>query len=297
MPKPSGKMTPAEREICARLKFFRETIAWSQKRFAMLLGLTYNQLASIEYERTPLRYGIAWKVREFFGLSLSWMAEGKYPPNEPDLDPWPNPETLKTRRFLLSEVTETLRFSDPKNPAVKEREKVWFEKHRKETSLGPSRSVLLAVVKHSLAQWLARVPDANLRDFAGQIYEFADNYVSRFSKESGIKVGVRTRALIWGEMREEINKRLSRKAAEFQHLTETSTCRNVPTVKSEWTVLKRRLQDATAKPGTKTMLADFLGVDLTRVSQWLTDSKNAREPGGEYTLKLLRWVEQQERQK
>lgn len=45
--------------------------------------------------------------------------------------------------------------------------------------------------------------------------------------------------------------------------------------------------------GKKTELATFLGVPLPRVSQWLHGRKR---PGGETTLRLLQWVEQQEAQ-
>lgn len=67
-------------------------------------------------------------------------------------------------------------------------------------------------------------------------------------------------------------------------------------VKPLWPLLKERLQRATAEPGTKTRLADYLGVKIASVSQWLTDSKtSAREPGAETALRMLKWVELQER--
>jgi hypothetical protein len=58
--------------------------------------------------------------------------------------------------------------------------------------------------------------------------------------------------------------------------------------------LLERLNKATSERGKKTALANFLGVSLAMVSQWLSGK---REPGGETTLKLLHWVEQQERKK
>jgi hypothetical protein len=80
-------------------------------------------------------------------------------------------------------------------------------------------------------------------------------------------------------------------------LTKTATSISIAGVKPLWPALKQRLQTATAKTGKKSELAKFLKVDLTRVSQWLTDKKSAREPGAEYTLLMLHWVEQQGRQK
>jgi DNA-binding transcriptional regulator YiaG len=58
--------------------------------------------------------------------------------------------------------------------------------------------------------------------------------------------------------------------------------------------LIERLNRATKPRGKKTELAGFLGVPLKRVSEWLSSDI---EPGGKTTLKMLQWVEQQERQK
>jgi DNA-binding XRE family transcriptional regulator len=80
-------------------------------------------------------------------------------------------------------------------------------------------------------------------------------------------------------------------------LTNKTTYGKKDGVKNQWQKLKRKIQKAVSKPGSKSTLAKFLGVDLTQLSKWLTDSKAAREPGAEYTLQMLHWVEHQERQK
>jgi len=295
VPKLSGKITPAEREICARLKFFRETIIWSQNDFAAQLGLTYNQLASIEYERTPLRYEIAWKTRSVFGLSLSWLLAGRYPPNEPDLDPWPNPETLERRRPLLSEVGKALRFSDPNNPAVKEREKIWFENYRNKAPLGPSRSALLAVINHKLAQWMDRLPGAKVNDFANQLFRFAENYLSRFPGTSDIKVSVRSRALIWGEMRADINKRLARENTSEVMLDKQAGTVHGGGVKTKIRSLPdllKAIREHTKLRGQKAALARAVGVSRQALDQFL---HGEAKPSAEITFKLLKQVEQSER--
>jgi transcriptional regulator with XRE-family HTH domain len=48
------------------------------------------------------------------------------------------------------------------------------------------------------------------------------------------------------------------------------------------------LREATAKRGMKAELARAMGVSLPRISEWLAGD---RKPGGDKTLKLLRWVE------
>ena len=65
-------------------------------------------------------------------------------------------------------------------------------------------------------------------------------------------------------------------------------------VKAQLPTLLKRLKEATRERGKKSELAALLGVSKTRVWQWLSGTN---EPGGETTLQLLRWVEQQERQK
>lgn len=56
--------------------------------------------------------------------------------------------------------------------------------------------------------------------------------------------------------------------------------------------LLERIKKATQERGKKSELATFLGVNPVTVSKWLS---GVIEPGGETTLKLLLWVEQQER--
>jgi transcriptional regulator with XRE-family HTH domain len=58
--------------------------------------------------------------------------------------------------------------------------------------------------------------------------------------------------------------------------------------------LIQRLKRATEARGSKSELAQWLGVHRQSITDWLSGKQ---EPGGEITLKLLHWVEQQERQK
>ena len=65
---------------------------------------------------------------------------------------------------------------------------------------------------------------------------------------------------------------------------------NTSGVKSEVEKLVARLKRVTAKPGMMADLARFMDVAPARVSEWLS----GQEPGGEYALKLLKWVTRQE---
>lgn len=77
-------------------------------------------------------------------------------------------------------------------------------------------------------------------------------------------------------------------------LTDVAMNSNFQDVKAKLPALRKRLNVATHARGTKTALAKFMGVSLSKVSHWLAGS---HEPGGEHTLKLLHWVEHEERQK
>jgi transcriptional regulator with XRE-family HTH domain len=291
-------MSQTERDICARLKHFREGIGWGQKEFANQLGASFDQIVSFEYQRTRLSYQTAWNIREIFGLSLTWLSTGYGPPNERDLDPWPKPNSFHKTAVLLSEVMESLRFQDLNSPAHKEQEKLWFKDRKNKPPFKVSRSILLSILKDNLVEWMARIPEDKIEEFATEIIHVGQSFADNFSDKSDVKIAVRTRALIWGEMREEIRKRLLPKTSSDLNLTNSATSLNLASVKNQWPALKRKLQETTADTGSKSRLAKFLGVDLTRVSQWLTDSKtSAREPGAEYALQMQYWVEHPECQK
>ena len=82
-------------------------------------------------------------------------------------------------------------------------------------------------------------------------------------------------------------------AAERKLLTEPSIPAILPPVKSQLDNLLAGLNRLTNETGKKTELADYLGAPLASVSRWLSGE---REPGGETTLQMLRWVQEQERQ-
>jgi len=62
-------------------------------------------------------------------------------------------------------------------------------------------------------------------------------------------------------------------------------------VPSKYPPLLARLKAATRPLRKKSELATFLGVPQSRVSEWLNGKY---EPGGEITLQLLQWVEDEE---
>src|SRR5260370_26729483 len=101
-------MNDREREICDRIRQFRESTKWTQDDVSKELGITRDRWASVEYGRIPLRYELAKRIAEKFDVGLHWIAEGR-PPRRPDLPPDPAEEKKFPPRALLSEAYPTLR--------------------------------------------------------------------------------------------------------------------------------------------------------------------------------------------
>ena len=91
-----------------------------------------------------------------------------------------------------------------------------------------------------------------------------------------------------------IDPRVTAQNIYEKDLMNTSSQVSFDDVKPQLPSLLDRLKKAAAAPGQKTALAKVLGAPLESVSRWLSGKQ---EPGGEITLKLLKWVEEQERQK
>jgi transcriptional regulator with XRE-family HTH domain len=125
----------------------------------------------------------------------------------------------------------------------------------------------------------------------------ADNIASALAKELKIKL-----EMLPPDERTRFKNQILRAAVEFgsmdqkekSNLTNVNEVVNLGSLKPQLPSLLDRLNAATLERGRKSELAKFLGVSLVQVSQWLNRD---REPGGETTLRLLKWVEQEERQK
>lgn len=291
MPNPSGKINHRERAICARVKEFREAINWSQSDFAAQLGLRLNQLASIEYGRTPLRYEIAWKIRSLFGLGLEWLADGNLAPDEMITDNFPPPGTTGvSKSALLSEISDAFNGASDTTNLTSGKNK-FGGKVKLNADEFANRVYALRNLKAELEVWFARVQDGRISGLSAKIIQAGFEYLLEAPEDSTDLVNARHAALLWEKIRDQINFRL---AGQKQGLTNVSLSGNNPSVKAQLPGLLKRLNEATKERGTKTALAKFMGVKPPNVSQWLSGEK---EPGGENTLKLLHWVEQQERQK
>jgi transcriptional regulator with XRE-family HTH domain len=285
-------MNERERMICARIKEFRERVNWSQKDFAAQIGISLNQLASIEYARTPLRYDIAWKIRSLFGVGLEWLSVGELTPDSTGSDDLPPPESTGLNdSALLSEVSDKINGSVPEISYSKRKvKKIKLDKD--ELS---HRAFVAYALRQQIDVWIAKVPDGYTSDFSDKFFQLAKVYLKALPEEPFSTIEARLDALLWDKMRRELRGRLHIGSGTAKSdLTNPATSVKPDDVKAQLPSLLARLNRETSETGRMSALAKFLGVPLASVSRWLSGK---REPGGEITLRLLHWVEQQERQK
>ena len=284
-------MNDWERETGARVKTVRESIRWSQSAFAGQLGITKDQLASVEYGRTPLRYDIAWRLRQTFGISLRWLEAGFSFPDAFELDGLPTPAaTGLPVRALLSEVVRKFQSTAapaPKviRPQAKEAPELVTEAMYRASSE--------ALLKARIEEWIARLPDGRVPCFTEQISAVGEALVVSFPKEPVGVVQRRREEIMWQRMRvTNARKMLDAAALQKKMLTGAAISGTMPSVKSQVDNLVVTLNRLTGKRGKKTELARFLGAPLASVSRWLSGD---RVPGADTTLSMLTWVKQQER--
>lgn len=297
MPRPNQSLPQREREICDRVAYIRKEIAkWSQPDLTKAAGITHHQLAGIEYKRSPLRYSIAIFLCHHFNVSQRWLALGVLP-IQPRYDIRMDYSVMVKPNSLFSEV-----FDGWLDEGTKRIELAWikelgegkfrsgnFNELNLQVLQMPERAYANGAMRSAISlvgQMSSWLPDDLKLFYSDCIFNADRAFRSKYAKQIA--------SVLPPSERDEFQKSCNSAKSD---LTNASTFGSIATVKELWPALKKRLQSATAETGKKSELAEFLGVDLTMVSRWLADKKSAREPGAEYTLQLLHWVEQQERQK
>ncbi len=291
-------MTPREIQICERVYHIRTQIAkWSQPDLARALGITQNQLAGVEYKRAPLRFSMAKFFCEKFDVNQRWLALGVKPvqpkfdvpmeysflvkPNSlysAVFDGWLDGQTKQIEDSLIEMVGEdnfrTGNFDDA------------IFSHVRPGSEAPVQS-LVFYVKKVVALQLNQLPDDLRLKYGNALLKATESFELKHSKRIAQTQSPAERKFLvdTGGLKENA-------------LTETSKASKLVgevKIAPQWPTLKKRLQKATREIGAKPALAKILNVDPTQISQWLSESQSAREPGGDYALRMLKWVELQER--
>jgi hypothetical protein len=255
----------AEREklIGARLRAFRETLQIPRTKFAFTVACGSERFAAYEAGRARLPYEVFHYITGRYFLNpfwLAWGASGGSPRLDAPFDDTGFVQHVSGHALFSATFDASIAtmFSELQRREMKEDEQLRQTVSRLKSKLLTKPELL----------------DANLVKEIGALRMIAQQFETDL----------------------EFRKRAAGPGGK-NDLTKVLTTSNMGAVKPLWPELKRRLQKATAETGKKSELAKFLKTGLTVVSRWLTDDKSAREPGAEYALQMLHWVEQQERQK
>ncbi|MGA9452602.1 MAG: helix-turn-helix transcriptional regulator [Verrucomicrobiia bacterium] len=267
-------MNDPERQICSRLKELRERRGDSQWVFAAMLSVSRDRLAGIECGRTPLRIETAIRLAEITGCNLNWLADGTGPVNGP----------LPSSGFV-GQIPPRCLFSRAWQ--------VWLK-----AALGPAAKQFGEPVIGGGGVGGATVQDYLDEEIAGILKhlpsEFHWNFFAHVTKAG--RDFVKTNLAAINRARAGVSNRPE------NNLTEPESRETLAeNVKPQLPSLLDRLNRATKEAGKMSALAKHLAkamgrkVPLASVSRWLSGK---REPGGEITLLLERWVKlQEERQK
>jgi transcriptional regulator with XRE-family HTH domain len=252
-------LVPPESEVCARLAASRRAKNVSQEELAVELQLTRSQLANIETGRTMLNFQTGWKACKLLDADQYYVATGDEP-------------TRPFHAVNLSDLNVEIHPTDSFRRAC----------------LGPL--MLELQIRRGDARQLHATfqPDTLVSSYRRSITNIVRTIITQTP----------------ADIRPSVLEALAGVLAEFQPrskssktvLTETESTGRTIDVKPILPNLLARLRKATEEPGKKSELAKFLDAPLASVSRWLSpDPKVQREPGGEIALKMLHWVEAQER--
>jgi transcriptional regulator with XRE-family HTH domain len=324
------KLPSREMEICRRLREARELCQINQASCARQLGIERSTLLNYEQCRTPVRFGIALRFCRQFIISEEWLATGRFEachavaPNH-GIKLGPGIEIMDQLIFkrqcvdLFSEpaalhIPPASLYSDAyDNFLAAEYAKLvaqFFYLPRIAVTdsdhpilalnlLGAIEERFISLLRNEAVR-RGQKPSSAWRVFAAHLLDSADlifRKMMRFRlspEHLGRLEWMRSCTSDPGAIIPFLEETPSASPPDSPKiiLPHVTVSGNVQTVKAKLPSLRRRLNQATTERGMKSELAKFMGVPLPNVSQWLSGE---REPGGETTLQLLHWVEQQER--
>lgn len=278
---------PKDSEVASRIKAVRSSWKLSRSFIAARCATNSGEIARIELGRVPLKYGIAKQLLRYFDLNPVWLMTGKG--EQGKYIPLPDSEVLgASDNDAFTEVfTKHLHSLLTSNP----KEEV------ESPSSAYTRYVTAVVRSTDVHRWFCDVPDGYVQKLDEIIKASVSHFFEKWPADSWERL--LERRTMFNAM-EKLSSDVDESLKSQQLATKNKQLYNVPirdnneAVKARLPTLIKRLNEATTERGTKTALAKFMDVPLSKVSQWLS---GAHEPGGETTLQLLHWVEQQERQK
>jgi DNA-binding XRE family transcriptional regulator len=92
-----------EKSICQRFKLAREDAGITQEKIGLHIGLSRDQVASVESERVALRFRHGWKFCIEIDINAAWLAYGQEPlrPCVDYFKEWLAPEAIESDPDIL----------------------------------------------------------------------------------------------------------------------------------------------------------------------------------------------------
>jgi len=261
----STMVNEREKLIGARLRAFREMLQIPRSRFAVTIGFGSERLASYEAGRAPVLYNVFRAVAQNFNLNPRWLAGDGGNPLIADIVDDAAFTGQIPQRALFSEIYDSHLVGLMKKSAddADQNSRAFFNHQKKQIERARDQSL----------------PIETRREITRRVVEQTEEYLSRLAAENNARNAIKLK---------------SNMDSGKLDLTKAESIVINSDVKSPLPAFLERIKKASSATGKKSELAKFLGAPLASVSRWLSGE---REPGAEITLKMLKWVEQQERQK
>jgi transcriptional regulator with XRE-family HTH domain len=248
---------------------------------AHVCGIDQAALVRLEIGRVPLKYGTAQRIIDQLRVNPLWLATGEGE-KEAGFVELPSAKEIGVADMdLFSKVfDDLLRPCFPVNPERR-------IKPGSSQRLKAYDAILRDTISRSLGERLEEIfyhiPVDDLQKFAVAIIGFAEKFKERYPKEQWDTLLSRKANFAV--------QTLNRQIFLGQGVDTLSENRKSADVKSELKGLLAKVRTLTKAKGAKTKLAAHIEVPPSRLSEWLAGKY---EPSGESTLRLLRWVQEQE---
>lgn len=326
------RLHETELEICQRLRHARECVVKiSQTACAREMDLDRARMANYETGRTPLRFEIAMQFCRQFVISEEWLATGRHdalhaalPASVANSGDWKMFDEKISVRMCMDLFSDPIRLHiRPGTLFSKAFRDVLEDRYRLLVVDSPfyPRIVFSDADNWGIAINLLRALHERHFNFLEEIGKLPEVntsglwrlYTSRLVECSVLAFGSVQGKTLQPALLEKLRwlrdvflepsfggcavsrpteqmgglENSGKELTGYPHMGKTGA------VKPILPRLIERLQRATKQRGRKTELAAWLGVSPQKVTDWLSQRV---EPSGETTLRLLHWVEQQERQ-
>lgn len=281
------RLPSLEKQIGSRLRSFRESLDLPLRGMAEELGVHHSSLASHERGRTALRWDFFKALAARYGLSARWLATGEGEHREPVPKRWMKAVLPAKSRF--SAAFEKL----SGEPLEKERKgSAGFR--RLEVELIRIRKTV-QFIRDQTEEHPELAQDPELRDSMLKVQQIAEATVLMLQGRKSAAQPIDSTAepkgsdvLTAGGTQNELATKKG-----LPDVSKTDTNGPVNVTVPDWASLRQALLGMASQRGFASQLSRDLEVTRSRVSGWL---RGESKPSADNTIRLLRWIQEQEEQ-